>query len=404
MPLTDLKIRTVKPLAKTTRLFDGHGLYLEVTPKGNKWWRLKYRFGGKEKRISMGVYPLVSLKDARNKSFEARKQLDSGIDPSAARKAEKNNQSPIVTNSFESIARSWFAKFSRTWSEGHGARILRRFERDIFPWIGKESIASITPPELLKVLQRIENRGALETAHRALQNCSKVYRYAIASGLATENITDNLRDAIPPPMKKHFASITDPKKVGALLRSINGYEGTLITKYALQLAPLFFVRPSELRYAEWVEFDFDINEWHIPAQKMKMRTQHIVPLSTQATAILTELHKLTGQGKYLLPSVRSPDRPMSDNTLNAALRRLGYTSDEMTGHGFRAMARTILDEVLGIRPDFVEHQLAHAVRDPNGRAYNRTAHLDERKKMMQIWADYLDGLAVTDKAVSLKNK
>lgn len=403
MPLTDLKIRTVKPLTKTTRLFDGHGLYLEVTPKGNKWWRLKYRFGGKEKRISMGVYPLVSLKDARNKTFEARKQLDSGIDPSAARKAEKNKQSPVVTDSFESVARSWFAKFSPSWSANHGTRILRRFERDIFPWLGNESITSIEPPDLLKVLQRIENRGALETAHRALQNCSKVYRYAIASGLTKENITDNLRDAIPPPKKKHFASITDPKKVGALLRSINGYEGTQVTKYALQLAPLFFVRPNELRHAEWTEFDFDSAEWHIPAEKMKLNRKHIIPLSTQALIHLNELHKLTGQGKYLFPSVRSPDRPMSDNTINAALRRLGYTSDEITGHGFRSTASTLLNEN-GWNFDHIERQLAHAEKNGVRGAYNHADYLDERRLMMQRWSDYLYGLAANDKTVSLKNK
>lgn len=390
MPLTDTTIRNAKPGKKAIRLYDERGLYLEISPAGGKWWRLKYRFDGKEKRISLGVYPDVSLKDARDRRDEARKLLANGIDPSENRKAAKSSRMERTANSFEVVAREWFAKYSQTWAKNHSYRIIRRFERDIFPWIGGRPIAEINAPELLAVVRRIENRGALETAHRSLASCGQVFRYAIATGRAERDPSGDLRGALPPVKGAHFAATTEPKRVGEILRALDGYEGTLTVRYALRLAPLVFVRPGELRNAQWADINFETAEWRYLVSKTN--TQHIVPLARQAIEILSELQPLTGSSRYVFPSARSFTRPMSDNAILAAMRRLGIEKDEMSGHGFRAVARTILDEVLGIRPDFIEHQLAHAVRDPNGRAYNRTAHLPERRKMMQQWADYLDKL------------
>ncbi len=392
MPLTDAAIRNIKPGVKSIKLFDERGLYLEVSPSGGKWWRLKYRFDNKEKRISLGVYPDISLKDARDRRDEARKLLANGVDPSENRKAIKSTRMDRAANSFEVVGREWFAKYSPTWASNHGARIIRRFERDIFPWIGGKPIAEITAPELLSVIRRIENRGALETAHRALSNCGQVFRYAVATGRAERDPSGDLRGALPPVKGTHFAATTDPKRVAEILRAMDGYEGTLTVRCALRLAPLVFVRPGELRNAEWANIDFEAAEWRYLVTKTN--TQHIVPLSRQAVEILLELQPLTCNSRFVFPSARSHHRPMSDNAILAAMRRLGIDKEEMSGHGFRAVARTILDEVLGVRPDFIEHQLAHAVRDPNGRAYNRTAHLPERRKMMQQWADYLDKLKV----------
>jgi integrase len=388
--LTDTAIRNAKPAEKSVRLFDERGLYLEVSPTGGKWWRLKYRFGGKEKRISLGVYPDVSLKVARDRRDEARKLLADGIDPSENRKAMKASRVERAANSFEVVAREWFANHSPAWAANHANRIIRRFERDIFPWIGGRPIAELTAPELLEVVRRIEKRGALETAHRALGNCGQVFRYAVATGRAERDPSGDLRGALPPAKGKHFASVTEPKQVAEVLRAMDGYEGTLTVGCALRLAPLVFVRPGELRNAEWADIDLDSAEWRYTVTKTN--TPHIVPLSRQAVEILRELHPLTGRGRFVFPGARTNDRPMSDNAILGAMRRLDIGKDEMSGHGFRAMARTILDEVLGFRPDFIEHQLAHAVRDPTGRAYNRTAHLPERRKMMQEWADYLDKL------------
>jgi integrase len=390
MPLTDTTIRNAKSGEKAIRLYDERGLYLEISPAGGKWWRLKYRFDGKEKRISLGVYPDVSLKDARDRRDEARKLLANGIDPSENRKAAKSSRMERSANSFEVVAREWFAKYSQTWAKNHSYRTIRRFDRDIFPWIGGRPIAEINAPELLAVVRRIENRGALETAHRALANCGQVFRYAIATGRAERDPSGDLRGALPPVKGTHFAATTEPKRVGEILRALDGYEGTLTVRCALRLAPLVFVRPGELRNAQWADINFETAEWRYLVSKTN--TQHIVPLARQAIDILSELQPLTGSSRYVFPSARSFTRPMSDNAILAAMRRLGIEKDEMSGHGFRAVARTILDEVLGIRPDFIEHQLAHAVRDPNGRAYNRTAHLSERRKMMQQWADYLDKL------------
>lgn len=390
MALTDIAIRTTKPTDKPTKLTDGGGLYLLLNPNGSRWWRLDYRYGGKRKTLSMGIYPDVGLKEARIRRDDARKLLASDVDPGENRKAVKAAKFERATNSFEAIAREWFAKYSSTWKASHGDRIIRRFERDLFPWIGGKPIAELTAPEVLAAVRKIEGRGALETAHRALSNCGQVFRYAIATGRASRDISADLRGALTPVKTEHFAAITDPKQVGALLRAMDGYTGSQIVRYALRLAPLVFVRPGELRNAEWAHIDLEAAEWRYTVTKTN--TPHIVPLSRQAVEILTELQALTSDGRYLFPSARTNSRPMSDNAILCALRRMGIDKDEMTGHGFRAMARTILDEVLGFRPDYIEHQLAHAVRDPNGRAYNRTAHLPERRKMMQQWADYLDKL------------
>ena len=390
MALTDSAIRNAKPADMPRKLADEKGLFLLVTPAGGKWWRLKYRFGGKEKQLSLGVYPDVGLKDARERRDEARKLLADGVDPSENRKATKAAKVERAGNSFEVVAREWFAKFSPTWNENHGNRIIRRLERDIFPWIGSKPIAEVTAPDLLATVQRIEKRGALETAHRALQNCGQVFRYAIATGRAERDPSHGLRGALPPVRGTHFAAVTEPKQVGELLRAIDGYQGTLPVACAMKLAPLVFVRPGELRKAEWADIDLDAAEWRYHVTKTD--SEHIVPLPSQAVAILREVQALTGNGRYVFPGARTNGRPMSDNAILAAMRRMGIPKEEMSGHGFRAMARTILDEVLGFRPDLIEHQLAHAVRDPNGRAYNRTAHLPERRKMMQAWADYLDKL------------
>lgn len=392
MALTNVSVQSAKPKDKPYKLFDGGGMYLEVAPSGSKWWRLKYRIEGKEKRISLGTYPEISLKDARERRDLARKQLANGVDPSASRKAAKVARVSESTNTLEAVAREWFSKHSTGWAISHSSKVIGRLQNDVFPWLGQRPVADITAPELLAVLRRIEERGAIDTAHRVHQNLSQIFRYAIATGRAERNPAPDLQGALPRAQQRHFAAIVDPKAIGGLLRAIDGYQGAFPTKCALKLAPLVFLRPGELRTAEWSEIDLERAEWSLPAEKMKMREAHLVPLSTQAVSILRELQGLTGSERYLFPSARTKSRPMSNNAILSALRRMGYEKEEMSGHGFRAMARTILDEVLQVRPDFIEHQLAHTVRDPNGRAYNRTAHLAERRKMMQLWADYLDDL------------
>jgi integrase len=389
--LTDTRIRNAKPEEKPKRLFDERGLYLEISPAGGKWWRLKYRVAGKEKRLSLGVYPEVSLKEARDRRDEARKLMAEGIDPSENRKAMKSASVDRAANSFEVVAREWFAKFSGSWAQSHKDRLIRLFERDIFPSIGSRSISDVTAPELLSALRRIEARGAVDTAHRARGCCGQVFRYGIATGRCQRDPSADLRGALPPVKETHFAATTDPAQLAGILRALDGYDGDLVVRCALRLAPLVFVRPGELRHAQWKDIDLKVAEWRYTVTKTNI--QHIVPLSKQAVAILKELHPLTGaDGRYVFPGARSSQRPMSDNAVLAAMRRMGIAKNEMTGHGFRAAARTILDEVLGVRPELIEHQLAHAVRDPLGRAYNRTAHLPERRKMMQQWADYLDKL------------
>lgn len=402
VPLSEQQVRKAKPQAKETKMFDGMGLFLLVTPSGGKLWRFKYQFGGKEKLLAFGSYPEISLAEAREKLAAARKQVAAGIDPSGTKKALKAAQVAASESAFEIVAREWHTRFLNTWTAGHAGTILKRLERDVFPWVGNRPIGEIEPPEILAVLRRVESRGALETAHRIKTICGQVFRYAVATGRATRDVAADLKGALPPAPEKHHASITDPKEVAQLLRAIQGYEGRFIVRCALRLSPLFFVRPGELRHAEWSEVDFEEALWTIPAERMKMKASHIVPLSSQALEILKELHSFTGRGRYLFPCARSAARPMSNNAVNAALRRMGFDKDTMTGHGFRATARTILDELLNIRPDYIEHQLAHAVKDPNGRAYNRTAHLAERRKMMQTWADYLDGLVADAKVISIR--
>ncbi len=398
--LSDTAIRNAKPNSdKPSKLYDEKGLYLIVAPSGGKWWRFNYRFGGKRKTLSMGTYPDTSLKDARDKRDTARKQLEQGIDPSENRKAKKAAQS-AQTNTFDVVAREWHDKFKPTWVEGHAAIQLRIMERDLFPLIGKQPIADIGAPALLECLRLIEVRGAMNTAHRAKQIAGQVFRYAVATGRAERDPTGDLKDALPTIKPVHFPAITEPQAIGELLRAIDGYKGQLTTCCALKIMPLVFVRTGELRRAQWADIDLDAAEWRYFVTKTD--TPHIVPLSTQALAILRELHPLTGKGRYVFPSLSDYTRPMSDNCILSALRRLGYSDKEMTGHGFRAMARTILDETLGFRVDFIEHQLAHKVKDPNGRAYNRTAHLPERKAMMQAWADYLDGLKTGAKTLPPK--
>jgi integrase len=415
MALTDVKVRNAKPGDKQVKLSDSGGLYLLVsppgkkTPNGGKCWRFKYRFGGKEKLLALGTYPEISLADARQRRDEARRQVAVGVDPGEVRKAQKAARAECNANSFEVIGREWFNKFSPNWADSHAEKIKARLENDIYPWLGKRPITEIKAPELLAVLRRIEARGALDTAHRAKCNCGQIFRYAIATGRAERDPSADLKGALPPAKGSHFPAITDPKEVAGLLRAIDGYEGTFPVRCALQLAPMLLVRPGELRKMEWTELDLELfdgstPEWNIPGSRMKMKIPHTVPLPQQAVEILKALRPLTGNSRYVFPSVRSHARPMSENTVNAALRRLGYDSETMCGHGFRAMARTILDEVLQIRPDFIEHQLAHSVKDPLGRAYNRTTHLTERKKMMQTWADYLDKLKSGAKIIQFPAK
>jgi integrase len=402
--LTDVAIRNAKPQDKDLRLSDGSGLYLLIKTNGAKWWRFDYTINRVRKTLSVGVYPAVTLVDARRKANEARSTVANGTDPSDVRKSNKAKQQVNIENqkrieeglpaldSFEHIALEWFDKMMQNKTENYKSRVLSALKRDTFPWIGSRPIAEIKATELLEVIQRIESRNAIETAHRMLQTCSQIFRYAQATGRAENDITQALKGALAPVINNNFAAMTDPQHVAPLLRAIDNYSGSFVVKCALQIAPMVFVRPGELRQAEWGHIDIANKEWRYLVTKTK--TPHIVPLSTQAIKILESIYPVTGHGRFVFQSARTPNgsRAMSDVALLAALRRMGFDKSEMSVHGFRAMARTILDEVLGFRPDFIEHQLAHAVKDPNGRADNRTAHLEERRKMMQAWADYLDNL------------
>jgi integrase len=389
MLLTDASIRHIKPATKSVKLYDKDGLYLLANPNGAKWWRFKYRFDGKEKLLSLGVYPDVGLKCARQRRDEARRLLAQGIDPAANRKAEKHAAAQRAAHSFEATAMEWLAKHEPRWSKAHTHKILSRLARNVFPWIGDKPITAITPPDVLSVLRKIESRNAIETAHRVLQYCTQIFRYAIATGRTKHNPASDLKEALPPAQRTHFAAITHPARLGQLLRAIDDYPGYFVTQCALRLAPLLFVRPGELRRAAWDEINLDKAEWRYLVTKTQ--TEHLVPLARQAVTILQKLHETTGSRHFVFPCVRSSEKPLSENALGNALKKIGF-GNEQNVHGFRATARTLLDEELGIRPDYIEHQLAHTVRDPNGRAYNRTAHLAERQKMMQQWADYLDGL------------
>jgi len=417
----DAAIRAVKAGDPRARLTDGDGLYLKLFVKGGSHgWRIDYSFAGKRNTLSLGTYPDVGLAAARRKAEEVRGLVADGVDPSGARKSEKSEVQKqraeearadaglAPLGSFEAVARDWLATIhTAKVSDGHADRTRIRLEQDVFPWLGAVQIGDIKPPALLECLRRVEARGAIETAHRIRQACGQVFRFGIASGLCERDAAADLRDALRPVQVRHLAAITDPKRTGELLRSIDDYRGQPVTRAALQLAPLVFQRPGELRQAEWSEVDLDEATWTIQAHRMKRSKDgketgpsHMVPLSTQAVAVLRELKPLTGHGRYLFPSLRTGERPMSDNAVLSALRRMGYPKDEMSGHGFRAMARTMLAERLDVAESVIEAQLAHSVPDALGRAYNRTEFLNQRRRMMQLWADYLDVLRRGDTPIA----
>ena len=401
--LTAIEIEKAKPGTKPKHLFDGKGLFLLVTPNGGKWWRFKYRYASKQKLLSFGTYPEISLAEARQRRDESRKLLANGVDPYTNRKAAKAAKDDVLANCFEVIAREWHEDQKITWSSDHAVTIMARLEKDIFPWIGKKPLLDVTAKDIKSILDRVRSRGVIETARRVRTIVGQVFTYAISTDRANYDVAAGLKGYLPSSYKtkKHMAAVTDPKELGPLLRAIDGYQGGFVAKCALRLVPLLFVRPGELRHAEWSEIDLEAGEWNIPAAKMKMRQPHLVPLSSQAIGILRDIKPLTGHSKYVFPSTRTNTRCMSDNTINAAFRRMGFDGETVTGHGFRATARTILDEVLQVRIDYIEHQLAHTVRDPLGRAYNRTAHIEERRKMMQRWGDYLDGLKAETKVIPM---
>ncbi|WP_308364306.1 MULTISPECIES: integrase arm-type DNA-binding domain-containing protein [unclassified Microbulbifer] len=400
MALTELQVKQAKPRDRDYKLSDGKGMFLLVTKTGARYWRLKYRHPHtrKERVLALGVYPETSLKKARQKRDEARQLLVDGIDPSDHRKARQAENYTAATNTFEAVGREWYATKMGGKSESYRYRTLRMLERDLFPYLGSRPVAEITPPELLTVLKRIEGRGAIDTAKGAKQTASKVFRFAIAGGRATNDPAAVVGDQLQPAQKRHFSAITTPAAAGKLLVAINGYQGTPTVRAALKLAPLLFCRPGELRALEWAEINWEDQRIELPASKMKMREPHIIPLARQAVAILRELEPLTGRFRYVFPSPKGASRCMSENAVRVALRNMGYGNDQMTGHGFRAMARTLLDEELNERVEYIEHQLAHSVRDANGTAYNRTKHLPQRVVMMQRWADYLDNLREQTKA------
>ena len=391
--LTDIAIRKEKPSGRPRKLFDGGGMYLLLNPDGTRWWRFKYRIAGREKLLSLGVYPEVTLKRARERRDEARRQIGEGVDPAIKRQAEKE----AAGANFEAVAREWLTMQVQTLTPGTLERERDRLEDFIFPYLGKRPIAQIKAPELLSALRRVETRGTIETAHRTKSVCSRVFRYAIATGRAERDVAGDLKGALRSPIARNFPTITDPARIGELLRAIDGYCGHPPTALALKLAPYVFVRPGELRQAAWTEFELDAGVWRIPRERMKSRELHLVPLATQALTILRDLQPLTGSGRLLFPSVRTPERPISNNTLNAALRRLGYSADEIVAHGFRSMASTCLNEQ-GWHPDLIELQLAHAERNQVRAAYNRAQRVEERRKMMQAWADYLDRLRSNGKS------
>ena len=405
MALTDLQVKNAKPTIKSFKLSDGGGLFMLVHTNGGRYWRLAYRFDGKQKTLALGVYPDVSLANARERREQARKLLANDTDPGGVKQEQKARVAALSEHSFEIIAREWFAKHSPNWKENHSSKILARLENDMFPWIGARPISEIAAPALLAAIRRIETRGALETAHRVLAICGQVFRYAVATGRAERDPTGDLRGALPPVKRgNHFAAITDPKKVGELLRDIDGYQGSFIVQCAFKLSPMLFVRPGELRKMEWAEVDLDKAEWIIPAEKMKMGVTHIVPLATQAMTIMREIQPLTGNGKYVFHGERDHERPMSDNAIRSALRRMGWANDEMTPHGFRAMASTILDN-MGYKQEWLERQLAHEEPNKIKAAYKREAwrmYLPERTAMMQAWADYLDKLKAGAEVIPLR--
>ena len=393
MPLTNLQVKHALAKRKPYKLFDGGGLYLLVNTQAAKYWRYDYCFQSKRKTFAIGVYPRVTLKRARKRLFAVKDQLDQGIDPCRQRKILKLARGGSQDNDFETIAREWHQRYYDTWSPAYAKTILHRLEVNIFPMLGFRAIDAIEPLEVLAALRQIEARGALHTAHRIRAICSRVFRYAVATGRTKFDPSRDLQGALPPAQSTHFATLTDAHQIGGLLRAIETYQGDYSTRYALQLLPYLFVRPGELRHAQWDEIHFDLKQWRIPAEKMKMRREHIVPLSRQSLAIFKKIHPHSASHPYIFHSLRSPKRPLSDNTFNAALRRMGYGKDQMTAHGFRSMASTQLNE-LGFKLDWIEKQLAHEERNAVRAAYNRATYLPERTQMMQQWADYLDGLHV----------
>jgi len=400
MPLTDTAIKKTKSGPKQLKLADGGGLYLLVTPVGSRYWRWKYRYLGKEKLLALGVYPDVSLAKARERHQSARKLLADGIDPGQIRRENKRAAKLSIENSFEAVARAWMAEHRPAVSDSTHAHTLAWMENDVFPWLGARPIGEIDAPEILAVLRRIDSRGARHTAHKVRSKISMVFRYGLRNGLCKADPAQALIGAIPAAVTTHFASLTEPSKVGEMLRAFDGFSGTFAVLCALKLAPMLFARPGELRQAEWAHIDLERAEWRY--RVTKTNTDHLVPLARQAVNILRDLQALTGDGRYVFPGARSRERPMSEAAINAALRRLGYdTKTEITGHGFRAMARTILHEELEQKPEVIEHQLAHSVPDMLGAAYNRTKFIKDRRAMMQLWADYLDRLKAGAEVIQL---
>lgn len=391
MPLSDTQIRNARPAERPRKLFDGGGLFLYVTTSGSRLWRMAYRFEGKSRLISFGEYPAVSLRDARERRDEARRLLAGGVDPSARRKEEREARRAVERDSFGNVAREWHGIRTAEFSEKHRGTVMYRLETYVLPAIGGRPVAELEPPDILAVVRPLELKGLHETSRRVLQIIGQVLRYAVATGRTRHNVAADLRGALRPRRVTHRAAVVAPDKVGRLLRDIDAYEGYFPLVCALKLAPLVFTRPTELRAARWTEFDLDAAEWRIPAERMKMRRVHIVPLSSQAVAILRELRERTGQGTYLFPSIRTDVRPISDATMLNALRRMGYQKDEMSVHGFRSIASTLLNE-LGYNRDWIERQLAHGERDDVRAAYNHAEYLPERRRMMQEWADHLDSL------------
>lgn len=408
--LNDKAVAALKAGDKDFKVSDGDGLFVFVKANGSKLWRLKYRFGGEEKLLSFGKYPVVSLRQAREWAQDARKLLAAGVDPMAVKRekavAVATAAPALPVDTVEVISREWFEKFGRKWVDSHGSKIIRRLERDLFPWAQNKDIKDMLPSELLAIIRRVEARGALETAHRLLQNCGQIWRYAVATGRAESDITTSLKGALPPAKQTHLGAITEPAAIGQLLRNIDDYAGSEVVRLALQIAPLVFVRPGELRQAQWFEFDINKRLWTIPAGRMKAKRPQVVPLSNQVAELLKELRIVSGDSEYLFPSPRSQTRCLSDVALLAALRRMGYEKEEMTAHGFRALASTNL-ESLGFDSRLIELQLAHSDKDEVRAAYKRETHLlrlEERIKMMQRWADYLDGLKSGAAIIPIKQR
>jgi integrase len=403
MALTDTFVKNAKPTGKPTgdKHSDGGGLHLHITPSG-KYWRLAYRFNTKQKTLALGVYPDVSLLQARKRRDDARKLLAEDIDPGQAKKEAKQATLTKAANTFELVATAWLTDTAAERKPDTQSKVTNWLLRDVYPSLGSKPISAIAPRDVLATIRVIEARGAVDSAHRIKQLIGQVMRYAVSTGAAERDVTQDLKGALKVAVKTHHAAITEPKQAGALMRAIHSYQGYAVTVTALKLAPLVFVRPGELRHAEWAEIDLEAAQWRIPGSKMKMKVDHLVPLCSQAIELLRSLQPTTGHGKYVFPSLRTGEAPMSENTINAALRGLGYAQDVHTGHGFRAMARTILDEVLNERVDLIEHQLAHTVKDPLGRAYNRTSHIEARAAMMQRWADYLDKLRIGGEVIAFK--